>query len=126
MTYQIKIENKITAIAIFSSLKSLGYSIDLERGKSIEELADLYIKQYPYLAIYPDCKRIGGNYSPMGHTDITLAELFSGLLEVKEVEVKLNSEYTAKINKFGVSVGCQTFSPAVMNEVIKAWNEANK
>tara|TARA_R110000868_G_scaffold217413_1_gene467486 strand:- start:633 stop:1034 length:402 start_codon:yes stop_codon:yes gene_type:complete len=56
---------------------------------------------------------------------ISMDDLFEMQLKPDFSEVKLNSEYSAKVYKDKIVVGCQTFSVGIIDDLVLALKEIN-
>lgn len=84
-------------------------------------------RSYPFLFVKPAQKYVGANSnSVVLHRDCksgTLNDVVAALVEIEQnapVEVKLNDEYSAKIENGSVQVGCQIIEFAAVEELYKA------
>ena len=65
-----------------------------------------------------------GTHKTFKFSQLSLALIY--MTQEKSVEVKLNDEYTAKITKTEVSVGCQKFPTSKLVEMYKAYESLGK
>lgn len=128
MIYQIYLPDEKQATAVFTYLESVGVSISetVQGGTTAAEKAKEYAKNYPWVVIRKDEKYVGGNYGPdKRYKTLDFNELFNLFAEIK-VEVKLNDNHSAIVNKNGIVVGCQTFPLSIIDELVKARDIINQ
>lgn len=76
---------------------------------------------FQWLYFYRDFDICGDSKKDTTTRVVTLSELFPFLESLCAVEkVKLNEEYSAEVTKNGITVGCQTFSFEVFDELALA------
>lgn len=120
MKYTIKIHNKEHYKAVEARLIELGYMMGRYGNSDLSDFEALDFFQFS--EDYPlDSGRVFNRGGDRGKL-VTLEDLYSDRsLVYKTAEVKLNSEYTAVVTKSGISVGCQTFKPKVIDKLFEVW-----
>lgn len=78
------------------------------------------------IIVYPEskvgCNNFTGNSFTGRFPEISFEELIEKLESPDFKEVVLNKEWTAKVFKDKIVVGCQTFSPDVIKSLTEAYN----
>ena len=121
-TYHCK--NLAATIAVINFFKSIGWSTSGD--SSVEKYANKLITHFPLLQISVGNKHIGGNYTDYRYDRLSLEEVFEKFSVAVEKTVKLNSEYSAIVQKDGsFKVGCQTFTKKQLDDINAAIVELN-
>ena len=124
MNYTYHCKNVAATVAVINFFKSINWSVSSE--SPVEKYAKNLIAEYPLMQISTCKKHIGGNYTDYGYDRLSLEEIFEKFSVAMEKTVKLNSEYSAIVQKDGsFKVGCQTFTKKHLDDINAAIVELN-